>query len=240
MKKIIAMILALTCIFALFSCGGNEAIDATVDCYANSAPTKVVTTTTRNLVDDFDEVIYTLGSEYVLVTGKVGDKIATVSKYWDEQLRTVSSGANAVVVGPIEKVEGSDEFLQGMGRRTNGGRWQADGLNFAPTKGSIAINITEDNVKDIKYTEQKYNNVLTFVVEYDKIGEVFGTNEDGEAIILSDSDIEVSITNNGAQITGITLSYTIDADGDFPAQNVVVATAYTYAAETPEFVKSIQ
>ena len=88
--------------------------------------------------------------------------------------------------------------------------------------------------------EMGVSHLLTFVVEYDKIGEVFGTNEDGEAIILSDSDIEVSITNNGAQITGITLSYSIDSDGDFPAQNVVVATAYTYAAETPEFVKSIQ
>ena len=79
--------------------------------------------------------------------------MATVQKYEQDYMRTVAEGANAAIVGPIATDSGSLEYLEGYGRRINGGFWDENGLNFGPTAGSIAINLEDSLLKDVKYTE---------------------------------------------------------------------------------------
>lgn len=241
MKKIIALILALACVFALAACGKDPepeksaeeiAIEATLVCYAASAPTKVVTKTSR----DFDGY-YKLDGEYVLVTGKIDGKIATVRTYVQDMLRTIEEGSGADIMENIYQVKGSEEYLEDKGFRTNGGAWMEDGLNFAPTAGSLAISITKNNITDITYTESKYNNVLSFTVPEDKVDEVFGVDEEGDSFFDHESDIKVVITNNGAVITGITIEYAIEADDEYPGQQVSIITNYTYELEAVTLVK---
>ena len=242
MKKIIALILALACIFALVACGKDpepdektpeeKAIEATLACYAASAPTKIVTKTSR----DFDGY-YSLDGEYILVTGKIDGKIATVRTYTQDMLRTIEAGSGADVLENIYQLTGSEEYLEDKGSRTNGGKWDEDGLNFAPTAGSLGINITKDNITDITYTEAKYNNVLTFTVPEEKVDDVFGVDEDEYSFFDHESDITVTITNNGAVITSITIEYAIEADDEYPGQAVSIITNYTYELETVTLVK---
>ena len=243
MKKIIAMILALLCVFSIVSCKDDTeevektpeelAIEATLDCYAASAPTKIVTKSVR----DFGANAYKLNGEYILVTGRIDGKIATVRTYSQEQLLPVEDGAGSVIVDPIQTFTGSEEYLEGKGRRTNGGTWIADGLNFAPTAGSLSINITAENVTGITYTEAKFNNVLSFTVAYDKVDEVFGTDADENSYFDNDSDVKVTIINDGAVITRVTIEYTIDEDDEYPAQSVIIDTVYTYELEAVTLVK---
>ena len=208
MKKILAIILVLCSVFAMFSCDDGEIGDtvATISSmYAVSTPTKIATTskTTMGNVE--------LDGTYTLVTGKVNGKVATVSLFEYEEIASIDEGSGEVITGAIKTVKGS------KGVRENGGSW-TDGYNFAPVAGDIAINLDMDNLTDVLFE----NNVLTFSVAADKTAAVFGENN------AIDADVSVTITNDGAVITGITMQYTLEASGDYPEAVIVITTSYEY------------
>lgn len=260
MKKILALILSLalslTCVFALVGCGECEhadengdfvcdkcsaayvpeiaGYDKTMQCYKNSLPTKVVTTSLQNFYDFNDDgekvVVYDLESETVLVSGKSAGLDATVETTTREVLRDVISSDE--VIGPIQIVTSTKEYLQGSGVRTNGDEW-VDGINFAPRLGSIGIDITAANIHNATYTEGEVN-VFSFTVKKADIEAVFGkTIKD----ITTDSDVKVSITNDGAVVTGISLSYSMKAFDNFPERTVEINVTYGYAVEVINIVK---
>ena len=242
MKKIIALVLALACSFALFACGEEEVVTNgvldTIEYYSNSQPTRVETVTCQTILDDDGETaVEELDGYYLLVTGKINGKIATVKTYTQDVLRSVEDGSKVEIVPPVDTQSGSEEYLEGYGRRINGGQWNPDGYNFSPAIGSIAIGITEANITNWKYEEAQYNNTLSFTVANAKIAEVFGADEDGIPAIEADSDVEVVITNNGAVVTGITISYSVEMKGDFPARNVTISVTYGYAVEEVTLTK---
>ena len=73
-----------------------------------------------------------------------------------------------------------------------------------------------------------FNNVFTFTVKKADVAAVFGnTIKD----LTTDSDIKVSITNDGAVVTGMTLSYTIQAYDNFPERTVELKVTYGYDVE---------
>ncbi len=237
MKKIICLLLVLACSFALFACGDEELTGAqkTALYYENSIPTKIASASTQSIVDQAGVTIATLNGTYELVTGTVAGKMATVQKYEQDYMRTVAEGANAAIVGPIDTEVGSLEYLEGYGRRTNGGFWDAGGLNFGPTAGSIAINLEESLLANVKYTEgANGTNTLTFTVPNANIAAVFGEKEDNVALLAASSDVEVTITNDGALINSITISYSIEKTRYYPERRVVMTTEYEYGAQRIE------
>ncbi len=226
MKKIIAIILALTCVFAMFSCKEKNTIENALKevekMYVSSAPTKIVTKTS-NVVGNT-----TYDGEYVLTTGKIGDKLATTYTYWYEELRPISDGSSSQVIGPKVKIEGSKEYLEEYGLRVNGGEWDASGFNFAPAAGDIAITL------DVKYlVEPKYeNNTLTFSVKpqyaEEVLGVVIGYELDEEAIT---ENISVVIKDAGSLISSVDITYTVDGGEEYPDTVVKVSAVYTYDLE---------
>lgn len=262
MKKIIALLLSLvlcfTCMLALASCGECEHLDengdgkcdncdeayeapdkglkATLAAYANSQPTKVVTTSKQAFWEFDDEgekfVAYDLDSETVLVTGKVNGLTATVETTTREILRAI--GETDDILGAITTTVATDEYLEGYGRRVNaadGNDWQAGGLNFAPRLGSIAIGITADNVKNATYTEAAYNNVYTFTVAKADVEAVFGEE------ITTDTDVTVTIVNDGAVVTSITMTYGVNAVDNYPERTVTISATYDYSVQKVSLVK---
>ena len=242
MKKIIALMLALACSFALFACGEEEVVTNgvldTIQYYDNSQPTRVETVTCQTILDDDGvSTVEELNGYYLLVTGKINGKIATVKTYTHDVLRSVEEGSKNEIVPPVDTVSGSEEYLEGYGRRIDGGPWNPSGYNFSPAVGAIKIGITEANITNWTYEEAQYNNTLSFTVTKDKVAEVFGADADGNPVIPDDSDVKVVITNNGAVVTGITISYSVEAEGDFPARNVTVSVTYGYAVEEVTLTK---
>lgn len=234
MKKIIAVILALTCVFAFASCdeseGAGNGIENFVKMYSVSEPTKVVTTYVTKLGNvEFD------GSS-TLVTGTINGKEATVYTYEYKTLQSVEYGAGEEIT-PIwgETVKGSREYLEDKGERTDGGSWY-EGFNFAPTAGSISISLREDNLKNVSYNVNGKIHTLSFTVEAAKCSAVFG---EGYEI---GSDAQVTVTGDGAVVTGITVTYIAPLVSEneevvYPNAQITISTSYTYVLEEITLVK---
>ena len=261
MKKIICLLLSLTLtvlsLAVLSGCGSCEAhVDAdkdnlcdecgeeyiapvdgvadTVAYYANSQPLKVETVAKHDYYEFDDEgnefIVYTLNYNSVLKTGKVNGLIATVEREFRDIIDSIKSeDADGKIRPVIKNITSTEEFLQGSGRRSNGGEW-VNGYNFAPSKGAIAINLDKANLQNVTYVEAPYNNVLTFTVPADKVEAVFGTK------LTSDSAVNVSITNDGAVVTGIKVSYGIKAVGNYPKCLVVEEVKYDYSVQRVDLV----
>lgn len=230
MKKLIAIILAALCAFALFSCeptepqGETDALDAVLKMYSLSEPTKIVSTQ-RTILGNV-----TLEGEEILVTGSIDGKIATVYTYWYEELLTIEEGGGEVIIG-IKDVprEGSKEYFEDKGVRVDGGEW-TEGYNFAPATGDIALGLTKENAGDYAYSDHSF----TCTVKAADTEAVFG-----RAI---DSDVSVTIMDDGAVITGVVISYTIagdsgDDDVTYPDSQITISTVYTYDFEKVTLVK---
>ena len=237
MKKIIALALVLVCCtLPLFSCKEPSGVEKTQECYSNSLPTKIVTNTVQQVLDDKGKVTNELKGSYITTVGKIGGLNAAVKTYEQDTLDSINAGAGSFVTGPIKVQKGTEEYLEGYGLRTNGGEWRPKGLNFAPAMGTIAIKFTEADVINVKYEEGKYNNKLSFTVPHKNIEKVFGYDFNGNNLIEADSNVDVEITNNGAVVTSVVIFYSIDASVDFPARDITISTTYSYDVEKIEIV----
>ena len=241
MKKIIALILALSCVFVIASCkkapastdGGETVQDPTVGIeefkklYSVSAPTKVVIDQKTVL-----GAVTAKGSS-TLATGALSDgSTATVYVYNYEIIQSVENGAGDVIK-PImgDPIEGSREFVEGKGERYDGGEWDEEGVNFAPTAGSIAINLDASKLQNCTYSSNGDVKTLSFTVKAKDVRSVFGD----EASDVS-SEVSVVITANSAVVTGITISYTEalvaeDEDIEYPEASVTISTVYSYGIQ---------
>ncbi len=226
MKKILAIILALACTLTLFACKKDDSIESKIasveKMYENSAPTKIVT----HIDNKVGSRVYE--AELTFVKGKIGSNAATVYTYWEDQFRDVASGSGPQVVGPVNRVSGSEEYLEGSGYRVNGGRWDDEGTDFAPARGDVKIDLTLDYLIDPKYE----NDVLSFSVAPENASKVFGTILDNDLEDESITEnISVSVSNAGTEISGITISYIISGGDDYPDIEVTVTSVYTYDLE---------
>ena len=214
------------------------AIAMALKCIENSAPTAVITDVTRVV----GNAAFTLNSHYELRTGTYAGKNATVYTEVEEKLRSVEDGSDTTVESPFETKEYRKEYLQGKGLREtdeNGvmGKWKSTGLNFAPAAGSIVLNLSEESITKATYAYATYNNTLSFTVPYDNLEDVFGVNIDGDVYVDADSDVSVTIVNNGAQIISIAISYNIKADAPVPPQTVTMVTTYDYGIHIVEIAE---
>ncbi len=265
MKKIIALLLSLVlafgCVMALASCGEcDEHVDAdgdkkcdecgedyvapangvseTLSCYANSQPTKVTTTSKQEFLEiDYDGekfTAYELNGKTELVTGTINGLLATVETSVMQRIAAISDEATIKPV--IEEFKSSDEFVQGRGRRYDAindpeAEWDSTGYNFSPAMGAIALNITNANVKDVTYSEAPYNNVFSCKIDKANAKEVFKGKD-----ITCDSDITLTIVNDGAVVTSVTIEYTIAAVGNNPECRVTITTEYEYVGQQFDLV----
>lgn len=218
MKKIFALLLAVACMSMIFSCDnkGNKTLAQVSAMYDASAPTKVV-------IDTKQEGSQTLTGKYTLVTGLIDGKAATVYTYSYEEFATVEEDKTEA----IHTVTGSKEFLEGNGVRVDGKRWDSEGKNFAPTKGSIKINLDEKKIGSVIYEK----NTLKFTVSAANTAAVLGEDN------AIGYDVSVEITDDGVAITGITIKYEIPATETLAKTTVTIKTVYTYDLEEVTLTK---
>lgn len=215
MKKIIALILALASSLALFSC--NETKDTIKNVnkmYKAMVPTKIVTETTQDIGS------YVLTGEYAITIGSVDGKDATTLFYNYQKLRSVEDGSGNTVKLPWEDVTLTKEYLEDKGVRENGGKWQADGEDFAPTIDDIAMSFDEKLLKDV--VADAATRTVTFIVPKDNTAAVFGDE------LAPAADVTVTIVHDGAAIMSFTMTYTVPAESKFPDIVTTIKTVYSY------------
>lgn len=209
-----------------------KTVAAFVRAYANSLPTRITTSTERTV--GIGKSSYKLSSESTLITGSVAGKNASVYTESYQELRDVASGAGDVEEKVFKTVTLKKEFLQGKGTRdtVDGVRtsWNSKGTNFAPAKGSIALNINESNITVNAFEITENSHVMRFTVAKDKVQEVFGMNG-----VLPNVDatsaVNVTLVSNGATISSIIISYSVSSSKDMPAQSVVIEAEYKYSIQ---------
>ncbi|MBR5140221.1 MAG: hypothetical protein IKV16_04115 [Clostridia bacterium] len=209
-----------------------KSVAAFVRAYANSLPTRITTSTERTV--GLGSSSYVLSSESTLLTGSVAGKIATIYSESYQELRDVASGSGDTEEKVFKTVTLKKEFLQGKGTRdtVDGVRssWNARGTDFAPTKGSIALNINESNITVNAFEINENSHVMRFTVDKTKVQEVFGMNG-----VLPNIDatgnVNVTLVSNGATISSIIISYNVSSTKDMPAQSVVIEAEYKYSIQ---------
>ena len=223
MKKIVSIVLVLVCAFALFSCGKEDATEVALkeinDMYYAISPSKVVTKTTEEFGD------FTIIGTSTLKIGSIDGNAATTYEKTRQKLRDVPSGSGNEVLDVIEDLgKETKQYHEELGYRENGGKWDADGENFAPKAGDNALILTKDTIKDFTIDEE--NKTYTFVVAAENTKAVFGYE--------IATDVSVKILHSGADITGVILTYTlIDEDNDsYPEIKVTIDVTYSYDSET--------
>ncbi len=213
----------------------SDSVAAFMYAYANSAPTKVVTETVRTVGRGSN--YYTLTATASLYAGTIAGKAAAIYEESSQKLRDVEAGAGETEESVFETVELKKEFIQGKGLREtkNGkaGNWSSRGANFAPTKGSIALSITEEKIKDVKFTITETKHVMEFKVAKANISSVFGENKivDSTNAVSGVSDVSVVLTSNGTTITSVVITYSVSSSGNVPYQSVVISASYDYSVQ---------
>ncbi|MBE6644271.1 MAG: hypothetical protein E7612_02690 [Ruminococcaceae bacterium] len=222
MKNIISIVLVLACAFMLFSCDKEDATLSAFDeingMYNAISPSMVYTKTTQEFGD------YTLTGEATLKIGMVDGAEVAVYEYDYQQLRDLESGSSIDVLGVIENVSGIKEYHEELGVRVDGGKWDADGENFAPATGATALTLTKETVVDFK--EDAENKAYTFTVLAANTKAVFGYE--------ITSDVAVTIAHSGADIIGVKMEYNVANEDNekYPTIKVTVEASYSYESQT--------
>lgn len=235
MKKIIAILLVIVCMFSVASCSlfGKDEEDETTnpalklykDMLATSVPTQSVTVVEHTLGKTKFE------STYTLTTGMVDGKAATTLVSEVQSLNDVTSNDLDHIVTTVTK----EWYLEGKGTKVNNKAWNEEGKNFAPVAGSLWFNLKEENFSEISYDEAASTLVLT--IPADKASTVLGYYIGSEDEF--EYDATLTIVAAGGRIVNIKIEYTIDATtvGDIDSQidideiDVVIEATYSYGLQ---------
>ena len=236
MKKIIAVILALCCIFTVVSCDQgtmdevtSAQLDAMLEMFDDSIPTKSETYTTETIGKNV-----VIKSRATLVSGHIGSLKASV---YEGSYQSLSEVGNTLSMVKTETE--SKWYVEGKGVSTDKGvTFNAEEGDFAPTEGFIKIKISKNMVSEAEYDEQ--TSTLKLTIPKKHATEVVGAYlEKGQTI---DSDIIVTLTCAGGRITGLKLEYSIpthmitvpesETEIQVPDTTVVVEAIYSYGLQS--------
>lgn len=213
MKKIISLLLALTCIFAFVSCGEETAADKFVKIVNSSEPTRIITNTSyddgeNKFVGRYETTLY--GSDFEF-------------SYSYQQYADPTTSANP------------DEYIQTVSGKVyyNDGLYSVDGVNW----GAVSPDAAAMQVKFVLDAE----NLGDYEISTDgKTLETVVTAEQAEAILgiklnATEDGVSIVITHDGKNLRGITVSYATEY-----AEVVSLDTSYSYNAVVSPFEEAPQ
>lgn len=232
MKKIFALLLIVSCIFACVSCGDDTEETAPVktnvqivdEIMKSSVPTKAVVTSRQ------ETRYFELESKYTLETGIV-DGLRTTQIISEEQsLANIESGS----YNNISTKKTSEWYIEGKGYYLNSRSNDPEAAFYAPEPGFIAINLSEELLDYHEYNAE--TGTLYAEVSWKNSNAVLGgmfSAEDGEPF---EYDTYITIVTAGGRISELTITYVIEEHdvGDFDnsvtigEMTVTVSAIYYY------------
>ena len=221
MKKIIALVLALSLtVLALASCA-VAGVDEVKACYANSAPTEVVVVATQ----EFGTVLSTTTVVQTgYVTNELGvSEVAAIKTVKGEMLQTLEAGSGVDILDYKKSIDTTEYYVESKGVSSDfGSTWDATATSFVPARGGMAINLENTGViKNATFTE----NTMKFNVSAADAPTIFPTLE-----TQIKADATVTITIAGGVVTSILVQWTIpfDAATNVDEMNVSIKATYKY------------
>ncbi len=234
MKKLIAILLVLACMFALAACGGGtsntpgtsltppaanetqDILDALSDLIRTSVPTQSKVNTVTGTAD------INLKSETVITMGELSGKEAALYVHEEEVLNDLgATEAKSLVVETME-------FVDGMGLRVNaasGGVWEPDGASFVRRITPYRMELDATLIKSLLVNEDRTE--FSFVIPLDNASDVL-TGIDSKTTTSMLSDISVTIKTDGSAVTYMELNYSTKNVSHFENPTVKVVAEYSY------------
>ena len=237
MKKLIAILLVIACMLVMASCdmgGGEQPVDNTetqkvLDTLSEqikkSAPSKSVVETVVG-----NELI-SLSSTETVVKGEVSGKDASL---WERQYEALNDlGADSAVKKLVTERE---EYVEGMGIRTNGGVWE-DFPNPIRQIRPYRINLDAALIQGFSAEEtgeESYS--YEFVVPNKNIAAVL-TGMDADALASITSDVSVVIETAAGNVTRISLTYdmksvALNGDNKLEDCKATLDAVYSYGLQS--------
>ena len=228
MKKIICLLLALLCTFAMFSCNedtppatdnndngnnqqapeGNPELDNLIAVINSSKPTKIVTHTDYKYGDDVFKGRYTT---YI-------DRANNKSQF-DFSYQRMAVPGEDISDSHIMTIPGTVYYKDGQVSDTEGALWSDPGYGYL----ELALSLSANKLDNITFSEDGED--MTATVSAENSIRVFGT------AIAADGDITIEIDTNGKYLYTVKISYTAKDTGAIVAIN----TSYDYANVTLDF-----
>ena len=214
MKKILCLLIALSCAFSLIACGDGDGGTPEIgnpleEVVASSAPTKIVTLVTYAFADTDPRSEADLNGTYVLEMNG-SDSIFT---YDYNTFATPEEGLDDWVKNISGKIYVKDGQVS-----TDGVEWEAASAETINTK----FNLVKDSFKT--YTKSADEKTLTATITGDNIESVIGYE------ISATGDITVVVTTDGYYMRSVVISYT-STEG----ASVIIDTSYSYNELTLNF-----
>lgn len=198
MKKIICLILALACCFALFACDkGDETLEAYLGAVNASEPTNITTLTTHTRADVYYNGIYQ--------TTMTDDGFVFNYEYEEKAPVTADSTTGSVITKSGEIVyDGTTYMVDG------------EPTTVAPNVAymSLTLNLTAENIGE--YRLSRDGNTLTAELSAEQVKAIFGTEISATAATLT-------LKLAGGRLSRVNLAYTT-----LDNTEVFVETSYTY------------
>ena len=213
MKKITSLLVALTLVFALFSCGGSSSeLDEFIEIWENSEPTTTVsyyTVEKKSLKSD------PLNSTITTVVYEDGFELSY-------ELQTYQTPGEGVNEKELIKTESGTVYY-------NKGQYSVDGMETWVDKAPdivtamVKFDLDAAEIEDYEVSADAKQLTATLTAEQATalLGVTVNAGEDG---------LKLVIKHDGDNLRSITVSYTTD-DGI----SVNIVTSYTYDAVTSPF-----
>ena len=222
MKKILSLMLALLCVFALVACGGGETpsgdpeateLDVFEAAAKDVAPTNITTLTSyKNKV--FGEDVSFDGSFVLLVNGN-----ESILDFKYQQLATVEDNAD----GPIVEKVGAIAIQAGKSKVAIGdsmGNWEV----VIPSMQNIAALKIDKKLLPSDYKLSEDGKKLSVSLSKEEALASIGV------VIDAASEITFEAETNGTYLSKIVISYKAASGAD-----VKISSSYTYGPQTLDF-----
>ena len=218
MKKIVALLLAVLCIFTVVSCGKDdnnddsstsnaEQVAAIADVINSSAPTTIVTVTEYAKGDD----VYK--GRFETEVDKNPEKSIFTFSY--TRPARIADAADSDVVSVAGKVY----YKNGQVSVNEGDTWTAAGSSY------MELDISLEASKLKSYTISEDGGTLTAVATAENAERILGTK------VSAEGDVTITIVTNSVYLYNVRVAYTAKDTG----ASVVVDTSYDYRVHTLEF-----
>lgn len=220
MKRILAILLVIACIFSVCACNNNETPDnggsgnngntdgvktnAEIlamysDLLAVSVPTKSEVVTTEKFGRNL------LKNTVTLTSGEVDGKKSAYLVINEQKFNSLDSRELSLIDENTE----TQWYLEGSGISTNNGRtWKADGKDFSQVAGSLRLGLDEANFTSITFDEATMT--LTLEASYETAADVLS------AYIPKSFEYEydtvITIVAAGGRISKIKVEYVIEEE----------------------------
>ena len=222
-----------------------DSVAAFIRAANNSEPTKIEINDVRVIGTASANV--TLYNHALFICGTVDGNIAAIYEREYQNFNSVEAGSGTTILGVTANNTHKKEFLQGSGiretvngvvKKTDDGSEWGRGMNFIPSKGEIGLNITADNITDVKFAIEENRHEMSFTVPKANVTEVFDKTGVTPNVDAS-GDVSVIITSNGAVITSVQYTFTIapSTKDNIPLQTVTMVVEYDYSVQSITIAK---